>query len=329
MFDKRRAWFIDFACFGVPGTGRQVPVRALLPLLTAACTCGCSAPGGSARVEDSLTSGRIAIACTREARPLIDRELAALVKLYPLAEIRVVDRTSRDAVRALFGAQCDVAVIARELDPVERGAAVRGRLELEGYRFAKDAVVVVVHPSNPVENLAFDDLRGIYEGRIKEWAKLGGPAAGIEPVIPPAESDVTEFFVERVMGGQPIRAPVLREESDSAVVASVARRPHAIGFVSLAAESGAKRLRLSALAGLPYWAPDLEAVHRGDYPLTRYFNFYVRASAPPLAGGLITFVTSIDGQRVVREAGLVPTSVPVRFVRRSPMRSAHGEETPR
>jgi phosphate transport system substrate-binding protein len=325
VFDKRHAWFIDFVCFGVLGTGRQVPARALLPLLTAAWA-GCSSPRGPARVEDSLTSGRITVACTREARPVVDRELAAFVKLYPQAEVRVVERTSRDAVRALFAAQCDASVMARDLRPEERGAAARGGLEIEGYRFAKDAIVVVVHPSNPVENLALDDLRRIYEGRIKEWTKLGGSAAGIEPVIPPAESDVTEFLVERVMGGEPIRAPVLYESSDSGVVAAVARRTHALGFVSMTAGPEVKRLRLSGLAGLPYWTPDLEAVHRGDYPLTRYLNFYLRPSGPRLASGLITFVTSIDGQRIVRETGLVPTSVPVRFVRRSAMRSGHAEE---
>jgi hypothetical protein len=82
-------------------------------------------------------------------------------------------------------------------------------------------------------------------------------------------------------------------------------------------------LRVSSLQGLPYWKPDLEAVYKGEYPLTRFFNYYVRAERPPLANGLITFGTSYDGQRLVRDGGLVPTAVPVRFVRRSPLLSGH------
>jgi ABC-type phosphate transport system substrate-binding protein len=39
-------------------------------------------------------------------------------------------------------------VITRELTVEERSAAVKGGLELEGYRFARDAIVAVVNPSN-------------------------------------------------------------------------------------------------------------------------------------------------------------------------------------
>jgi ABC-type phosphate transport system substrate-binding protein len=126
------------------------------------------------------------------------------------------------------------------------------------------------------------------------------------------------------MGDRPIEARVLTEVSDSAVVERVTRTPDGIGYVTLAwAMRGARALRLSTMAGLPYWAPDAEAVYRGQYPLTRFFNFYVRPSGRKLANGVITFVTSRDGQALVKEAGLVPTAVPVRFVRRSPMLGSH------
>jgi ABC-type phosphate transport system substrate-binding protein len=89
-----------------------------------------------------------------------------------------------------------------------------------------------------------------------------------------------------------------------------------------------RALRLAALSGMRYWTPDLEAVHNGDYPLTRVVYNYVRADGARLANGFITFITSRDGQEIVHEAGLVPTTVPVRFVRRSPMQSSHREEKP-
>jgi len=216
-----------------------------------------------------------------------------------------------------------LAAVGRDLTPEERRAAARAGLELEGYRFARDATVAIVHPSNPVENLAVSELSEIYEGKVANWQELGG-AGRIEPVIPGVETDVTNTFIQQVLGGRPIRAAVVYEDTDSGVVAEVARRPRAIGFVSLAAvREGVKTLRLSSLAGLPYWVPDAESVYRGDYPLTRFFNFYARPTGLKLVSGTITFVTSIDGQRIIHEAGLVPTGVQVRFVRRSPMRGAH------
>jgi ABC-type phosphate transport system substrate-binding protein len=108
------------------------------------------------------------------------------------------------------------------------------------------------------------------------------------------------------------------------VVAYVKTHPGAIGFATLAApEEGTRRLRVAAVRGLQYHVPDAEAVYRGDYALTRSMNLYVRPGGPALANGLVTFITAIEGQKVVLEGGLVPTSVPVRFVRRSPMLGSH------
>jgi len=275
-------------------------------------------------VEDSLTSGRITVVCAPEAKPLIERERAAFEALYPQSEIQVREGSSREAIRALFGAECDLAVILRELEPEERGAAVRGRLELEGYRFARDALVVVVHPGNRVENLALEQVRGVYRGEFRRWSELGGTDQRIVPVIQKPELDIMGFFLQQVMNGQPITAQAVYEPSDSAMAEYVSNHPDAIGFVTLGwAERGVKAVRLAALTGLPYRKPDLETVYRGDFPLSRYYNFYVRPAGSPLAHGFITFVTSRDGQAIVREQGLVPTAVPVRFVRRSPMQSSH------
>jgi phosphate transport system substrate-binding protein len=275
-------------------------------------------------VEDSLTSGRISIVCAREARDLVARERDAFQALYPQASIEVRTGSSRDAVSALFAARCGAGVITRELSPEERTAAVRGGLELEGYRFARDAMVALVHPSNPVQNISLPELRSIYAGQVREWSQLAGARQGIHPVVQPMESDVTAFFIEEVMGGDAIGARVLREESDSAVVARVAGDPQALGYVTLAwAERGARPLRVAPLTGLAYTRPDAETVYGGKYPLSRLFNYYIRAGGPLLANGFITFITSTSGQKIVHEAGFVPTTVPVRFVRRSPMLKSH------
>jgi phosphate transport system substrate-binding protein len=285
---------------------------------------GCSPQAGPERVEDTLTSGRITIVCPPELMGLMRREQAAFDSLYPQARITLREGGSSEAVRALFAAECDLAVTDRELEPVERGAAIRGGLELEGYRFARDGVALVVHPSNPVENAALDEIRGIFQGAIDQWTELGGERRTIRRVIAPPASDVMAYFVGKVMNGAPIEAQVAYESSDSGVVADVARHPEAIGIVTMAwAERGVKPLRLANLKGLAYRRPDAEGVHGGEYPLWREMHLYTRPGGPSLANGFITYVTSREGQALVRDAGLVPIAVPVRFVRRSPMMGSH------
>jgi len=266
-----------------------------------------------------------------DAVPVVTRCRDEFQRLYPSAHIEVQPQTSREAVAALFGARADGAVITRELVAEERRAAVQGRLEIEGFRFAKDAAVLVVHPGNPVVNVTLDQLRSIYKGEVESWSALGGRNEKIVPVVQPTGSDLAEFFVEEALDGEPIQARSVTASSDSEVIAQVARRPGAIGTVSLGGvRPGVKTLQLAALRGLPYYRPDPEAVHDGQYPVTRFYNLYVRTRGAALASGFVTFVTSRDGQTLVQQAGLVPTSVPVRFVRRSPMLSTHsqGDSTP-
>lgn len=271
-----------------------------------------------------MTGGRISVVCAPEAYDLVVRQRNAFRALYPRATIEVRTGSSREAIAALFGARCELAAIARELEVEERRAEVQGRVPLEGYRFARDAVVLVVNGSNPVENLAIEDVRRIYRGQTSNWSEVGGSNLGMVPVIQQPESDITQFFVQQVMGEERLEARAYYAASDSEVISAVRRDPRSIGYVSLAAAARApKTLRLATLTGLPYWKPDLEAVYKGEYPLTRYFNLYVREKSPRLASGFITYITSLDGQRLVRDSGLVPTSVPVRFVRRSPMLGTH------
>lgn len=281
-------------------------------------------PRPATQMEDSLTSGRIRVVSSAEIFDLLEKEKAAFEALYPTAQITIVKATSSEAIRDLFGARADLAAITRELEAAERSAAVRGRLEVEGYDFARDAIVMVVNRGNPVENMAIDGLRRVYDGRSTRWSEFGGPDQAIEPVVQKVGADLTEAFMQSVMEGRPIEARSVLADADEQVLAEVSRRPWSVGYVSLASASRAPRtLRIASLEGLPYRGPDLEAIHEREYPLTRSLNLYVRSVGHPLAKGFVTFITSRDGQKIVHQAGLVPTTVPVRFVRRSPMIGTH------
>jgi hypothetical protein len=84
-----------------------------------------------------------------------------------------------------------------------------------------------------------------------------------------------------------------------------------------------RALAVAPLEGTAYVAPDQETVHEGTYPLTAFVSVYLRTRRPRLAGGFLTYTTSQPGQELVLAGGRLPTSVPLRFVRRSPMLGSH------
>jgi phosphate transport system substrate-binding protein len=197
-------------------------------------------------------------------------------------------------------------------------------IEVEGHRIAQDAAVVIVPAANRVRQLTVAELQSIWSGEVTDWSAFGG-SGRIVPVMPPLSGDLARAFVQRVLEGAPVKAACALEASDTAVVQRVAKLPGGIGIVPLRMSNspGVRALALSAVAGMDYIEPDMQTVHEGRYPITLFVNLFRRTRGPRLAGGFLTHVASEPGQRVVLQHGRVPTGVPLRFVRRSPLLGSH------
>ncbi|MEO5988130.1 MAG: substrate-binding domain-containing protein, partial [Candidatus Eisenbacteria bacterium] len=311
--------------FVVWATGQVIsPPGWSLVLFVLLVLPGCSKPDSPNQVEDSPDSGRITLVVAPELRVLMVKEVESFMALYPKATIELRTGRSREAVGELFGGRADLIAVARDLEAEERSVAVQGGIELDGYRFARDGICMIVNETSHIENLAVEEIRRIYRGEVVQWAPLGGDGR-VVPVVQPLDSDPARAFVQQVLEEQSITTPSQTVADDSAAVAFVAHTAGAIAYVSLSAAGakGVRVLKVAPVIGLPYRSPDAESVYQGNYPLTRYCNLYVRTKGAPLAGGFVTYVTSRPGQIFVHESGLVPTAVPVRFVRRSPLISTH------
>src|SRR5262249_47767203 len=183
--------------------------------------------------------------------------------------------TSRQAVQALFGAQAQAAVTTRDLLDDERRAAVQGRLEVEGYRFAREGLVIVVHPQQVVEKMALDEVKSIFLGDAPEWSAFGGVRQKMVPVVQPPDADATEFFSEAIMAGEPMRAPAVTAADDSLVARYVSTHPSAIGYVSLRwARAGVKPVAIARIKGPDYTLPDPETIYDEAHPRTRAHAIY-------------------------------------------------------
>ena len=326
MLGHRSLGFPHFVDPG-PRRSRLPVVRGLAVSLAAVLLLGGCQPRDTApSVEDSETSGRISIAAAPDVRAMVAVQADSFRTLYPQAVLELREPESSSAViAALLGGHADVAAAARELETEEREMARQGGIAVEGHRIAQDAMVLVVASANPVRNLTVEDLANIWRGDLTDWSAVGGRSARIVPVLPPLSSDLARAFVQRVLPGEVMRAASMLEASDSAVAARVAAIPGAIGLVSLplATSPGVRALALAPLAGTPYVEPDMQTVHEGTYPLTRFVNLYIRAQGARLAGGFVTYASSEPGQRLVLAHGRVPTAVPIRFVHRSPLLGSH------
>jgi len=129
---------------------------------------------------------------------------------------------------------------ASGMDPLQADLSLRlgGSVGENIYAAAigEEEIVMVVHPSNPMDELAFADLQGMYAGSVGSWEEISGSPASLagQPIqiwsYLPGE-DTRSGFDAAVLSGRDTAPVVNLAPSPKAMLEAVAGSPSAIGFV--------------------------------------------------------------------------------------------------
>lgn len=202
---------------------------------------------------------------------------------------------SSAGIRAALDGVAEIGMSSRSLKPEEAA-------QLDEIVIARDALALIVHPSNPISNLSRAQIQAIFSSKIHSWAEVGGPPLPITLVSREVGSGTFGAFEELVMKGAPISTTALRQGSNGAIRQIVAEDPGVIGYISLGVAD--QSVRTLAIDGV---APSAEHVEAGSYTLARPFLFVWRKgqSLSPLASDFVAYVMSAAGQAELEQSGLV------------------------
>jgi phosphate transport system substrate-binding protein len=225
-----------------------------------------------------------------------------LAELYQHAHtgvaINIQGLGSSAGIRAALDGVAEIGMSSRDLQPEEAD-------QLDQIVIARDALAVVVNPTNPVAGLSTAQIQGIFGGQIRSWDAVGGPALPITVVGREAGSGTFTAFEELVMKGKPVATLALRQGSNGAIRQIVAQDPNAIGYISLGiVDPTVKALAIDSVA------PSVEHVEARTYKLVRPFLFVWRKGQPlsPLGEAFVDYVMGAEGQSELLKAGLVKGS---------------------
>ncbi|NWG16202.1 MAG: phosphate ABC transporter substrate-binding protein [Chloroflexi bacterium] len=160
----------------------------------------------------------------------------------------------------------------------------------------QDGIAVIVHPANPVPGLTTEELRRIYQGHVGNWQDVGGLDMDIVVVSREDGSGTRAEFERLVMGARRTTRSAQIAPSSAAMVASVARQPGGIGYVSMSYVG--ELVRTIPVDGVQL-TPD--TVYGNIYPLRS--TLYVVGLAEPHNDYLdfIAWIQSREGQMVVAQ----------------------------
>lgn len=133
--------------------------------------------------------------------------------------------------------------------------------DLVGYDIGSAKVAFIVHPSNPVKELSTDQIAGIMQGEITNWADLGGQPMPIKVIMEQTGGGVRTMAEKSLLDGGVISVAGTEVPNGPQIVKIVEQMPMAFGIAAAAVAKGSP---VAVLGGHDAPAQPLILVTKGD-----------------------------------------------------------------
>ncbi|MBN1972489.1 MAG: phosphate ABC transporter substrate-binding protein [Sedimentisphaerales bacterium] len=228
-------------------------------------------------------------------QPFAELLAEEFLKINPDETIDVQGGGSTAGIQAIANEIADIGMCSRTLKEEEN--SVDTAIEI-----ARDGLAVVVHKSNPVNDLTIEQIQMLFSGQIQNWKSLGGNDMPVRLIMREEGSGTREAFIKLVMDKKIVSRKALVQESNGAVKELVRLDPAAVGYMSLGLVG--EELKSLHVNGVE---PLAEQVKSGKYKLSRPFLFVLKTNSQlrPQAQEFIDFVLSDLGQKILESEGLI------------------------
>ncbi len=148
----------------------------------------------------SASAAEFLISGSTTVQDRILEPLAPDIKAATGIAIKVEGIGSGNGLKRLINGEAQVAIISAELKDLLRNAQISDDGTYRQHVLLEDIIVPIVNAKNPVKELSWEQLKGLFSGKIKNWSEVGGPEIPVRIVTSHPESATREVVWELVMG---------------------------------------------------------------------------------------------------------------------------------
>lgn len=257
--------------------------------------CGSSLPEGIE--QNTSVKGKITINGSTSMEKLSNSIAEVFMQRYPKVMVIPQFTGSSAGIEAVLNGTSDIGNSSRALKQSEIEKGIVENI------VALDGIAVIVDAKNPVSDLTLEQVRDIYEGKIRNWKELGGKDMGIVVIGREAGSGTRSAFEEIIDAEN--KCDYSQEiESTGAVVGKVEATEGAIGYVSLDVlhSSTAKPVKING------FEPNAENIKNGTYAISRPFVMATKGQIEEQSEAvqeLFKFLKTEDGKMIIEKVGLI------------------------
>ena len=220
---------------------------------------------------------------------------------------------SGTGIAALINGTVDLANASRKIEPGETDQLkAKGKDPVE-FIVARDAIAVIVNPTNPVNQLTIQQISDIYTGKINNWSQVGGKDLPIVRLSREVNSGTHVYFRDTVirLGQKDNKAlfatNTLLLPSSEGIVSELRQNPDAIGYDGLGyVPKDLKVIAVAQKAGEPYVLPSVKTTNDKTYPIARDLYMYTAGQPSGLVKQYLDWISTPEAQKIVADEGFVP-----------------------
>lgn len=298
--------------------------------------------------EGSSTNGITRLVCDATFENIMQQEIEVFEYIYPHADVLPYYIDEKACIDSLLELKANAGVTTRPLSDKEISYLKSKKKRVYQKCVAIDAVALIVNNDNPVDRIDLKDLKDIMTGKIQDWDMMGPglkKLGKIDIVFEHEGSSTVNFMRDSLMNGAPFGDNVFAQGSSQAVYDAVRERKNAIGVLGVSwlssdldgspagsTEELAKASEKSDTTvldfapdikvlkvqqpGTPsYWKPYQQYIYEGKYPLLRSIYMITTSVPGAPAHGFYSFVTGVQGQKLMLMTGILPSHIHAHMVK--------------
>ena len=237
----------------------------------------------------------------------------AYQNIHPNIFISVTGGGSGTGIAALINGTVDIANASRQIKMEEREKSEANGINPVEFVVARDAIAIIVHPENPVNQLTIDQISAIYSGEFNNWSEVGGEDRPIVRLSRETNSGTHVYFLENVLrkGEEDNKTlfsmDTLLLPSSEGISAEIRQNPNAIGYDGLGyVTEDLKTIAVGWETTGPFILPSAQNVNNRQYPIARDLYMYTAGEPKGEILEYLNWILSPDAQQIVIELGFVP-----------------------
>ena len=231
--------------------------------------------------------------------------------------ISVTGGGSGTGIASLINGTVDIANSSRQIKEEEIEEAKSKGTEPVEHIIARDAIAVIVHPDNPVNELTLQQISDIYSGKFTNWREVGGEDRPIVKLSRETNSGTHVYFLETVLrlGNSDdetlFSMDTLLLPSSEGIIVEVRQNPNAIGYDGLGyVPKDLKTIAIANEAGGAYVLPSIATVNDKSYAIARDLYMYTNGEPTGIIKDYLDWILAPEAQDIVAELGFVPAINP-------------------